>query len=154
MSEDNYTKLRAYPCAGDPFWLEINAASLRLLCRAADLTATDLAPLLKRTPESAAQLLKDGSRITLAETEQIGLLWGLRPLRAVPPVPELPLCEFTVRSLVLLRAANDLSQYDLARISGVSRDYIKELELGKKTEVGRKPLRLLGQALGVRFFLT
>jgi transcriptional regulator with XRE-family HTH domain len=48
-----------------------------------------------------------------------------------------------------LRSQRGLSQYALAKHSGVSQPYLWELEAGQKTNPGIETLRKLAKALGV-----
>jgi len=155
MSDDIYKRLQWAPCAGDPFWLELDAHTLRLLCQAARIDARALAPLLRKSRSLARKLLSGEASVTDGMRERIGNIWSIWPLQQLPPSPGAPpLCQFTPRSLELLRVGHGWSQAHLGEVSDTSMDYVKSLELGRRTHPRHEYLQALGQALGVRLFLA
>jgi transcriptional regulator with XRE-family HTH domain len=64
------------------------------------------------------------------------------------------ICELTPTSLHILRKGQGLSYVELGKLAGVSKDYIESFENGRRTSIGIKTARKIGEALGAKFILT
>lgn len=116
----------------DPFYMEINQASLEVLMRAHKLDAKALAEILSRSQGYAEELMRGEHKPSSDLAQEVQKSTGIRPLLTPNGGRTNFLIQLTAQSLGMVRKGRGLSSVALAKLAEISPDHLRRLQRGQK----------------------